>query len=76
RQVTLIIDACHSGTMTKSVSFASDPTVKTPIFRRPLPRQTTKSAFTRETFVNTQRHVVAYSAVASEQLALCFFPSI
>ncbi len=69
RQVTLIIDACHSGTMTKSVSFAS-PTVKTPIFRRPLPRKTTKSAFTRETFVNTQRHVVAYSAVAPDEVAL------
>jgi len=76
RQVTLIIDACHSGTMTKSVSFASALTVKMPIFRHFSPRQTTKSAFTRETFVNTQPHVVAYSAVASEQVALCFFPNV
>jgi len=70
RQVTLIIDACHSGTMTKSFSPAFDPTVKMPIFTRFSPRQTTKSAFTRETFIETQPHVVAYSAVAPEQVAL------
>ena len=70
RQVTLIIDACHSGTMTKSVSFASALTVKMPIFKDFSPRQTTKSAFTRETFVNTQPHVVAYSAVAPDEVAL------
>jgi hypothetical protein len=69
RQVMFIIDACHSGTMTKSAF--SSPTVKQPIFNAWKPRQTTKSAFERDTaFVETQQGVVAYTAVAPHQVAL------
>ncbi len=73
RQVMIIVDACHSGTVTKS-AFAPrryDPTVKVPIFGwRQSRRSATKSAFDRGGLVEAQQNVVVYSAVAAHQVAL------
>ncbi len=70
RQAMIIVDACHSGTITKSAFSHSDPTIKVPtIWGKP--PSSTKSAFERgDVFVESQGDVVAYSAVAARQVAL------
>jgi metacaspase-1 len=68
RQVMVIVDACHSGTITKSAF--RNRFVKVPYFRRQPRRRLTKSGLKREKFVETQQNVVAYSAVAPHQEAL------
>jgi len=69
RQVMIIVDACHSGTISKSV-FGPNPAVKVPFFRGQPRRLMSKSGFDGGGLVETQPHVVVYSAVASNQLAL------
>lgn len=76
RQVTIIVDACHSGTITKS-AFRYHNTIKVPVFRgEPLfqerpSRHLTKNAFaSQETFIENQANIVVYSAVNAEQEAL------
>jgi hypothetical protein len=69
RQAMIIVDACHSGTITKSAFGRSDPTIKVPtIWGKP--PSSTKSAFERDAFVESQGNVVAYSAVGARQEAL------
>ncbi len=68
RKVTMIIDACHSGTVTRSLANRqSDPTIKVPIFG--YPKNFTRS-FKAEGFISSQKDIVAYSAVAPNQVAL------
>ncbi|MEN8215343.1 MAG: caspase family protein [Pseudomonadota bacterium] len=69
RQVMMIVDACHSGTISKSV-FGPNPAVKVPFFRGQVLRLRSKGGFEREVLVDTQSQVVVYSAVASNQMAL------
>ena len=68
RKVMIIVDACHSGTITKS-AFA-DRYVKVPFFGRHNSRPITKSGFERESLIEIQQNVIAYSAVAANQQAL------
>ncbi len=69
RQAMIIVDACHSGTITKSAFGRSDPTIKVPtIWGKP--PSSTKSGFERDAFVESQGNVVAYSAVGARQVAL------
>ncbi|MEK8020797.1 MAG: caspase family protein [Candidatus Parabeggiatoa sp.] len=72
RQVTIIIDASHSGTMAKSISFRDHPdsTIKVPIFKDPPKRQTANYDLKKEGFIKTQEHVVSYTAVATHQVAV------
>ena len=72
RQVTVIVDACHSGTVTKSVARTQpSPTIKIPVFSPPKPfiSRFTKS-IKPEGFISTRKNVIAYSAVAPNQVAL------
>ena len=69
RKVMIIVDACHSGTITKGVVFA-DRHVKVPFFGRHNSRPITKSGFERESLIEIQQNVIAYSAVAANQQAL------
>ena len=79
RKVTLIIDACHSGTLTKSAFI--NPMVKVPFnwkvpntnkIIREKPLVLTKSAFVqdKQDFINSKSNIVAYSAVSANQQAL------
>jgi len=70
RQVIVIVDACHSGTMTKSAFTRPDPTIKVPAIWGKPPYSSTKSGFEQDTFVESQGDVVAYSAVGAKQEAL------
>ncbi|MCK5717012.1 MAG: caspase family protein [Thiomargarita sp.] len=68
RQVMVIIDACHSGSVTRSLQQKkSDPTIKLPIFNKP--REMTRS-IKAEGFISSTLDIVAYSAVAPNQVAL------
>ncbi len=70
RKVTVIIDACHSGTVTRSLGLRRpDPSIKTPVFSYPKV-SLTRSLSKPEGFVSSEKNVVAYSAVAPNQVAL------
>jgi hypothetical protein len=70
RQVMVVIDACHSGTITRSIA---NPTIKVPVFSH-LPKLTRgvhiKPYIQRDGFIATQQNIIAYSAVAPNQVAL------
>ena len=76
RQITLIIDACHSGTVTRSLARRSfNPTIKVPVFSTPpspkhLTRGFTKGPVQEGFIATSQQNVIAYSAVAPNQQAL------
>ncbi len=72
RQVTIIIDASHSGTMAKSIPFRDHPdsTIKVPIFKESPKRQTANNNLKKEVFLKNQEHVVSYTAVAAHQVAV------
>ncbi|RKZ40264.1 MAG: hypothetical protein DRQ49_08940 [Gammaproteobacteria bacterium] len=74
RQVTVIIDACHSGTVTRSLTVPkADPTIKMPVFKTPfrgLSRSLARRQIEQDGFTATQQNVIAYSAVAPNQVAL------
>ncbi len=73
RQVTIIVDACHSGTVTRSIfeQTRPNPTLKIPVFRPP---KRSGLSLTRslkpEGFISSRKGIVAYSAVAPNQVAL------
>lgn len=69
RQVMVVIDACHSGTITRSIA---NPTIKVPVFHRlpKLTRSFNQPHIERDGFIATQQNVIAYSAVAPNQVAL------
>jgi hypothetical protein len=68
RQVLVVIDACHSGTVTKG-SLPKGVQLKTPSFTVPLPET---KAITNESLISltAQGELIAYSAVASNQVAI------
>jgi len=68
RQVLVVIDSCHSGTITKG-NIPKGVQLKTPLFTKPLPET---KAITNESLVNssTQGEMIVYSAVASNQVAI------
>lgn len=71
RKVTVIIDASHSGSMTEDL--ASDPSIKVPVFEiavKPLKRRLSQSYIEQDGFIEPQKNVIAYSAVAPNQVAL------
>jgi len=72
RQVTIIIDASHSGMMAKSISFRDHPdsTIKVPIFKESPKRKTANNNLKKEVFLKNQEHVVSYTAVAAHQVAV------
>jgi hypothetical protein len=84
RKVTLIIDACHSGTITKSLFGGKkrvDLTVKSPLFasgpyisyNRSSNRKNafpTPNTSTAKQLVEPHSHVITYTAVAANQEAL------
>lgn len=75
RNVTVVIDACHSGTVTRSLARRSpNNTIKIPIFSPPkwtLSRSlSTRGLVEPDGFVTTAQNVVAYTAVAPNQVAL------
>ena len=72
RQGYLIVDACHSGTITRALSLAPDPrAVRTVALRLGVkPRAGTRSADGRQGFVERAGRLVAWTAVQSHQLAL------
>ena len=76
RLVTVIIDACHSGTVTRSLARPkADPTIKIPVFNnaslsRGVSRGLSRRQIEQDGFTATQQNVVAYSAVAPNQVAL------
>ena len=75
RQVTVIIDACHSGTVTRSIARRRpNETIKIPIFGPPKWALTrgllTRGRLEQDGFVATRQNVIAYSAVAANQVAL------
>jgi hypothetical protein len=72
RQVMVIVDACHSGSVTKNAlgQPIKDVTVKVPIFKEAQPRPALKKNLTRNIFIELRPEVVAYSAVDSYQKAL------
>lgn len=72
RQVTVIADACHSGSLTKNPfdQGIPDVTVKTPFFKGQPPRQMEKSLQRNVILVELLPNVVAYSAVNAYQQAL------
>ena len=76
RQVTIIIDACHSGTVTRSLARRPfNPTIKVPVFSTPPSPKRLTRGFTKglvqEGFIATsQKNIIAYSAVAPNQQAL------
>jgi hypothetical protein len=72
RMVTVIIDACHSGSMTEDLAL-SDPTIKVPVFEipiKPLKRRLPQSHIEQDGFIEPKKNVIAYSAVAPNQVAL------
>jgi hypothetical protein len=83
REVTVIIDACHSGTLTRGVKEQSfDPTVKVPFFsdskqsvqkaarRRGIGVNPTTPVIPDGFISSSHSHITAYSAVAPDQEAL------
>jgi hypothetical protein len=70
RKVLVVIDSCHSGTITKSV-LPSNIKFKMPLFKTPLSPDT-KAIGSERILVTppTQGEVVVYTAVASNQLAV------
>jgi len=72
RMVTVIIDACHSGAMTEDLP-SSDPSIKVPVFEipvKPLKRRLPQSHIEQDAFIERKKNVIAYSAVAPNQVAL------
>jgi uncharacterized caspase-like protein len=75
RKVTLVIDACHSGTMTRSLNGVDPKFVRTLAARLPeMSRVTTRSALGQrqkdESFIEATHNMVAWSAVSPVQQAL------
>ena len=75
RQGYLIVDACHSGTITRDLSLAPDPqAVRTVALRLGVKPQagtrSARSAGGRQGFVERSGRLVAWTAVQSHQLAL------
>jgi hypothetical protein len=80
RQVTVIVDACHSGTVTRGLELKRNQkdlmVQKTPVFKSRSRKQEPKEFFglTRslkpDGFVASEGNIVAYSAVAPNQVAL------
>ena len=78
RQVVLIVDSCHSGTITRTMSRPADPdAVRTIALRLGEAqhrgvghRSAGPSAAGREGFVEARDNLVAWTAVAAHQLAL------
>jgi hypothetical protein len=75
RQVMVVIDSCHSGTMTRALNGADPKFVRTIAPRLPnLTRATTRSAFGKrqkeESFIESDGNLVAWSAVSPIQQAL------
>lgn len=79
RQVILIVDSCHSGTITRSLQRPDPDAVRSIALRlgeaqsqevRPRPRSADRSAAGREGFVESRGNLVAWTAVAAHQLAL------
>lgn len=67
RKVLVIIDACHSGTITKNF-FPTSAKFKTPFFTTPLPQM---KGFTTEAAVtHPKEEMVVYTAVDANQLAV------
>ncbi|MCP4699866.1 MAG: DUF4384 domain-containing protein [Gammaproteobacteria bacterium] len=78
REIMMIVDACHSGTLTRSLLAPKpDLTVKRPIFPgQPLQRGVSRGVSRSigqgrpDGFIATHRNLTAYSAVAPNQVAL------
>jgi hypothetical protein len=80
RQVTIIVDACHSGTVTRGLELRKKKkdlmVLKTPVFNNRVLKQKPKEFFglTRslkpDGFIASEDSIVAYSAVAPNQVAL------
>jgi hypothetical protein len=72
RKVTVIIDAGHSGSMTEDLGLF-DPSIKVPVFEipmKPLKRRLPPNNIEQDGFIDFQKNVIAYSAVAPNQVAL------
>jgi metacaspase-1 len=69
RKVLVVIDSCHSGTITKSV-LPKGFKFKTPIFTTPLPAPRTKGVTTEHLITPAKGGIVVYTAVASNQVAV------
>jgi len=69
RKVLVVIDSCHSGTITKSI-LSSNIKFKMPLFATPLPPTTKAIGSERLATPPTQGEVVVYTAVASNQFAV------
>lgn len=75
REVTAVIDSCHSGTMTRSMSPTALPQyTRYPVSlmrgARPALRQSVRQAQLSRTFEALDGHVVTWTAVSPSQLAL------
>ncbi|MEN8219663.1 MAG: caspase family protein [Pseudomonadota bacterium] len=74
RQVTVVIDACHSGSVTKNLAQRSAmPIIKIPVLKSQRVFGSPKSlsrSMNAEGFISSERNVIAYSAVAPNQVAL------
>lgn len=75
RQVMVVVDACHSGTMTRSLDGTDPNFVRTIAPRLPeLTRATTRSGFSKrqkeKAFIETDGNLIVWSAVSPIQRAL------
>jgi hypothetical protein len=74
RQVTVVIDACHSGSVTKNLAQRSAmPIIKIPVLKSQRvfgPPKSLSRSMNAEGFISSEGNVIAYSAVAPNQVAL------
>lgn len=76
REITIVVDSCHSGTMTRSLSigransFKRQPSVGFSSARMSLPRGTIRQAQLSRAFEALDSNVTAWTAVSPSQVAL------
>lgn len=70
RQVLIVVDACHSGTIEKSIALPPGTQLKTPIFDIPLPEEKSIRVVKKQQLVNPTTQLIVYTAVASDQVAI------
>jgi len=75
RKVMVVIDACHSGTVTRTLTKRkATSTIKIPVLKSQYffdePKPSTRSIKKPDGFISSSLDVIAYSAVAPNQVAL------